>query len=89
MHMSTKILLDYRKITSHREMPESIESSRFVSRRARMSGEFDSRKDLQSTINKIQIFVELSFRELCDSKLSSLHVFDNMAITYYVQIGKK
>ena len=30
-------------------MPESIESSRFVSHRARMSGQFDSRKDLQST----------------------------------------
>ena len=28
---------------------ESIESSRFVSHRARMSGEFESRKDLQST----------------------------------------
>ena len=26
-------------------LPESIESSRFVSHRARMSGEFDSRKD--------------------------------------------
>ena len=30
------------------KLPESIESSRFVSHRARMSGEFDPRKDLQS-----------------------------------------
>ena len=31
------------------KLPESVESSRFVSHRARMSREFDSRKDLQST----------------------------------------
>ena len=49
--MSTRILLDYRKKTSHRELPESIESSRFVSHRARMSGEFDSMKDAQSSIS--------------------------------------
>ena len=30
------------------KLPESTESSRFVSHRARMSGEFDSRKDSQS-----------------------------------------
>ena len=47
-----------------------------------MSGEFDSRKDSQSTKFKWrpQIFVKLSFRELCDSNLSGLHAFDNMAI---------
>ena len=46
-----------------------------------MSGEFDSRKDSQSTKfeQRPQIFVKLSFRELCDSKLSGLHAFDNMA----------
>ena len=56
----------------------------FVSHRARMSGEFDSRKDLQSTKfeRRSQIFVKLSFRELCDSKLSGLHTFDNMAILH-------
>ena len=49
-----------------------------------MSGEFDSRKDLQSTKfeQRPQIFVKLSFRELCDSKLSGLHTFDNMAIIH-------
>ena len=30
------------------QLPESIESSKFVSQRARISGEFDSRKDSQS-----------------------------------------
>ena len=70
-----------RKIDSHRELIESIESSKFVSYRARMSGEFNSRKDSHSTQlkQKSQIFVKLSFRVLCDSNLSSLHYFD-MAI---------
>ena len=63
-------------------MPKSIEPSRFVSHRAIMSGEFDSRKDSQSTKlkRKPQIFVKISFRRLWDSKLSGLHVFDNMAM---------
>ena len=30
-------------------MPESTESSKFISHRARMSGEFDSRKDSHAT----------------------------------------
>ena len=49
-----------------------------------MSQEFDSRKDSQSTEfeQRPQIFVKLSFRELCDSKLSGLHPFDNMAIIH-------
>ena len=84
MHMSTIILWDLGKITSHREIVESIESSRFVSHRERMSGEFDSRKDSQSKKfeQRPQIFVKLSFRELRDSKLSGLHPFDNMAIIH-------
>ena len=47
-----------------------------------MSGEFDSRKDSQSTKfeQKPRIFVKLSFRELCDSKLSGLHAFDKAII---------
>ena len=49
-----------------------------------MSEEFDSKKDLQSTKfgQRPQIFLKLSFRELCDSKLSGLHAFDNMAILH-------
>ena len=49
-----------------------------------MSGEFDSTKD--SHLTKLEqrplIFVKLSFRELCDSKLSGLHTFYNMAIIH-------
>ena len=54
-----------------------------------MSGEFDARKDSQSTKfeQRAQIFVKLSFRELCDSKLSGLHAFDNMAIVHCVKTG--
>ena len=46
-----------------------------------MSGEFDSRKDAYPTTleRKPRILVKLSFRYLCDSKLSGLHPFDNMA----------
>ena len=65
-------------------MSGSIESSKFVSHRARMSGEFESRKDSHSTKfeRRPQIFVKLSFRELCGSKLSGLHPFDNIAIIH-------
>ena len=47
-----------------------------------MLGEFDSSKDSQSRKfeQRPQIFVKLSARELCNSKLSGLHAFDNMAI---------
>ena len=43
--------------------------------------EFDSRKDSHSTKfdRRPQIFIKLSFRELCNSKLSGLQAFDNMA----------
>ena len=49
-----------------------------------MSGEFDSRKDSHSTKfeQRPQIFAKLSFRELCGSKLSGLHPFDDMAIIH-------
>ena len=54
-----------------------------------MAGEFNSRKDSHSTKleQRPQIFVKLSFRELCGSKLSGLHPFDNMAIIRGVKIG--
>ena len=49
-----------------------------------MSGEFDSRKDSQSTKfgQRPQIFVTLSFRELCGTKLSGLHAFDKMTLIH-------
>ena len=49
-----------------------------------MSREFDSRKDSQSTKfeGRPGIFIKLSFRELCDSKVSGLYAFDNMAVIH-------
>ena len=49
-----------------------------------MLGESDSSNVLQSTKfeQSPQIFVKLSFRELCKSKLSGLHAFDNMAMIH-------
>ena len=65
-------------------MQESVELLKFVSHRARISGEFDSREDSNSTKLKqrAQIFLKLSLRELYGSKISSLHPFDNMAINH-------
>ena len=65
-------------------MTPHLKSSKFVLYRARMSGEFDSRKDsyLTKLEQRPRIFVKLSFRELCGSKLSGLHSFDNMAIIH-------
>ena len=56
------------KITIAEKLAEPLESSRFVSQRVRMSGEFDSRKDSHSKKFRRMpgIFVKLSFRELCD-----------------------
>ena len=76
-------------------MLESTESSKFVSHRTRMSGQFNSRKDSQSTKSKQrpQIFraknIKPSFRELCDSKLSSLHPFDSIALVHRVKNRSK
>ena len=59
-----------------------MELSKFVSHRARMSREFDSMKDTTKFELRPQIFKKLSFRGLCNSKLSGLHSFDNMAIIH-------
>ena len=68
-----------------------MKSSKFVSHRVRMSGELDSRKDLQSAKFEWspQVFLRLSFRELRYSKVSSLHPFDNMAIKHWVKNTSK
>ena len=65
-------------------MPESIESARFVTHTARMSVEFNSRKYSQPTKfeQRPQIFIKLGFRELCGSKFSGLHAFDDIAIIH-------
>ena len=51
-----------------------------------MPGEFDSRKDSYSAKleQRPKIFVKLRFKELCGSKLSGLHPFDNMSIIHSV-----
>ena len=68
-------------------MLESNASSKFVLHRARISGAFDSRKDsyLMKFEQRSQIFVKLSLREFCDSNLSGLYPFDNMAIIHGVK----
>ena len=43
------------------------------------------REDPKTLNIRPQIFVKLSFRELCGSKLSGLHPFDNMAIIHCVK----
>ena len=52
-----------------------------------MPREFDSRKDSHSAKleRRPQIFVKLSFREFCGSKLSGLDSFENMAIIHLVK----
>ena len=56
-----------------------------------MSGEFDSRKDSHSTkfARRPRIFEKLSFREFCDSNLSGLLFFHNMAIIHQVKNRSK
>ena len=58
------------------------EPGEFEIQDSRLSGEFDSSKDFQSTSfdRRPQIFVKLTFTELCDSKLTGLHAFDSMGI---------
>ena len=48
-----------------------------------MSDEFDSRKDSHSTKfeRRPRILVKLRSREVCDSRLSGLFAFDNLAIS--------
>ena len=49
-----------------------------------MLGDLDSREDSHSTKfeQRPPILVKVSFRELCDSKLSGLHPFVDMAILH-------
>ena len=77
--MGNKILSDYRKITPTEKLPESIESSKFASHRGRMLREFHSRTYSHSTKFE-RSPPTLDFREFCDSELTGLHPFDNMAI---------
>ena len=49
-----------------------------------MSGEFDSRKDSQSTKfeQRPQIFVKPSFRESSNSRLSGLHGHNSLSLNW-------
>ena len=69
------------------KLPESVESSKFISHRAKMSEESDSRKDSHSKKLRLRplILVKLSFTKLCGLKLSCLHSFNNMAIIHWVE----
>ena len=46
-----------------------------------MSRRFDSRKNSHPTKLEQILQILMIFRELCDSKLSSLHTFDNVIIS--------
>ena len=62
---------------------ESVESSKFVSCKAILSGEFYSKKDSKTTEfeRRPQILVKLNFGEFGNSNLSSFCTFDNIAIS--------
>ena len=77
------------------KLPESIESYRFVSQRARMSGEFDSRKDSQSIKYKrrpqilifeieIEIFFFFQIR-IQKSKIKIYQYIIHQNISKYIQ----
>ena len=69
---------------------ESVESSKFVSCKAILSGEFYSKKDSKTTEFERwpQILVKLNFGEFGNSKLSSFCTFDNIAISWVKNWGK-
>ena len=81
--MSNRILSNEGNINPHRQMTKINRVFKLVSHKARLSREFDSRKDSHPTKleRRSQILVKLSFRKFRDSKLSGLLVFDNMAIS--------
>ena len=56
-----------------------------------MSGTFNAKKDSHSTKfeQRPQIFIKLTFRELCNSKLSGLHPLDNMTLIHWVKNRSK
>ena len=66
-----------------KKLPELIESSKFVSHRARMSGEFDSKKDSHSTKfeQRPQIFLKLSFRRFQNYLVYILLIIPNFRVS--------
>ena len=66
-----------------KKLLELIESSKFVSHRARLSGEFDSKKDSHSTKFKQrpQIFLKLSFRRFQNYLVYILLIIPNFRVS--------
>ena len=69
------------------KVPASIESSSFVSHSKNVRGMwFKGRFAFNKIVMKASnMFKSLSFRELCDSKLSGLHPFYYMTIIHWVK----
>ena len=82
---TSSMLDDIEAKTVHKDKESDQQrKKKFVSHRGRISKEFDSRKDSQSKKFKRRprTFKNPSFKDLCDSKLSGLHAFDNLAIIH-------
>ena len=69
------------------KLSESNEPYKFVSHRARMSEEFDARKDSHSTKleQRPQILIKLGFRELYDLKSYLVEVFLKIWLSHGVK----
>ena len=69
------------------KLSESNEPYKFVSHRARMSEEFDARKDSHSTKleQRPQILIKLGFRELYDLKSYLVYVFLKIWLSHGVK----
>ena len=84
MHMTSKRIFSNQGKQLLKE--KSIDYSNFVSYKARISGEFDSRKDSEAAKleREPQMLIKLSLKELCDLKrvdvtltTHSLHGLEN------------
>ena len=76
-------------IIYRRETIKSVNSLTFVSRKAKISRDFDSRKDAHQVKleSRPQISVKVRLREMCDWKLSGLCTVDNMTISFCEKRG--
>ena len=83
MYMSHRNLFKIKKRALTEKLLGLTGSSQFLSHKARISLEFDSRKDshLTKLRQRPRKLVKLSFKELCDSKISGFRTFDIMGIS--------
>ena len=92
MHMSNRILSDWRKITPQGEIARInwiIQVCLTQIKNVRRVWFKESITHSTKFEWEPQIFAKLSFRELCDSKLSGLHPFHNIAIIHWVKNRSK